>query len=53
MCQPATIFRLFDGSIIYRVWLPIFIHTSFAALIVTLYWIYHLSKPHKICLVDN
>ena len=47
MCHPATIFSLLDGSIIYRIWLPISLHTAFAALIVALYWIYNLRiTPH-------
>jgi hypothetical protein len=43
MCTPGNIFRILDGSIIYRIWLPVSLHTLFAALIVTLYWVYRIS----------
>jgi len=43
MCYPGNIFRFLDGSVIYRIWLPVVLHTFFAALIVTLYWIYDFS----------
>ena len=43
MCYPGNIFRFLDGSVIYRIWLPVVLHTLFAALIVTLYWIYDFS----------
>ena len=39
MCAPGHVFRLLDGSVVYRIWLPITFHTLFATLIVILYWI--------------
>ena len=45
MFHPETIFRVMDGSILYRIWLPIVFHTSFAAAVVWLYWHYQYSNP--------
>lgn len=43
MFHPGTIFRFMDGSILYRIWLPIVFHTGFAAAVVWLYTNGHYS----------
>jgi hypothetical protein len=48
MFHPGNILAFLDGSIIYRIWLPILFHTSFAAIVVALYWLYHMSIPNLI-----